>query len=101
MFKILLIRALKKQSIDYPSINLTSRQLFDLELILNGGFSPLNGFMTKDEYESVLDNAVLPNGLTWPIPVCLDISEKVMVLFTPYSILIKSCDNRSRMLPDV
>ncbi len=68
--------SLKKQSINYFSIDLTPRQLFDLELILNGGFSPLQGFMTQAEYESVVDKEVLPNGLCWPIPVYLDISEE-------------------------
>ena len=48
--------SLKKQSINYFSIDLTPRQLFDLELILNGGFSPLQGFMTQAEYDSVVNN---------------------------------------------
>ena len=51
--------------------------MFDLELILNGGFSPLQGFMTQAEYESVVENAVLPNGQCWPIPVYLDVSGAV------------------------
>lgn len=68
--------SLKNQSINYFSIDLTARQLFDLELILNGGFSPLQGFMTQAEYESVLENAALPNGLCWPIPVYLDVTAE-------------------------
>lgn len=71
-----LIENHKKQSINYFSIDLTARQLFDLELILNGGFSPLQGFMTKDEYDSVLEKTTLPNGTIWPIPVYLDVEEK-------------------------
>ena len=51
--------SLKKQSINYYSIDLTPRQLFDLELILNGGFSPLQGFMTQAEYDSVVEKGVL------------------------------------------
>jgi len=69
--------SLKKESIAYPSIDLTSRQLFDLELIINGSFSPLTGFMTKAEYDAVVERGCLPNGLLWPIPVHLDIPEKV------------------------
>lgn len=69
--------SLKKQSINYFSIDLTPRQMFDLELILNGGFSPLQGFMTQEEYESVVENGVLPDGLCWPIPIYLDVSEDV------------------------
>jgi len=71
-----LVNSLKKQSIDYFSIDLTPRQLFDLELILNGGFSPLKGFMTQKEYDSVVEKGTLPNGLCWPIPVYLDVPEK-------------------------
>lgn len=41
---------------------LNSRQLCDLELILNGGFSPLEGFLNKDDYISVLNNMRLVNG---------------------------------------
>jgi sulfate adenylyltransferase len=75
--------SLKKQSINYFSVDLTPRQLFDLELILNGGFSPLQGFMTQAEYESVVDNTSLSNGLCWPIPVYLDVSEEVAGNISP------------------
>jgi sulfate adenylyltransferase len=71
-----LVNNLKKQSNNYFSIDLTPRQLFDLELILNGGFSPLKGFMTQEEYKSVVENGTLPNGLCWPIPVYLDVPEE-------------------------
>ncbi|MCK5436516.1 MAG: bifunctional sulfate adenylyltransferase/adenylylsulfate kinase [Desulfobulbaceae bacterium] len=66
----------KKESIEYPSLNLDSSRLFDLELLMNGGFSPLRGFMTRREYESVLKNNTLPNGLIWPIPIYLDVPEE-------------------------
>ena len=45
------IEALKKQSLDLPNITLTPRQICDTELILNGGFSPLQGFLNKEDYE--------------------------------------------------
>jgi sulfate adenylyltransferase len=70
--------SLKKQSINYFSIDLTPRQLFDLELILNGAFSPLRGFMTREEYETVVDKEILPDGLCWPIPVYLDVPEETV-----------------------
>jgi len=44
---------LKAQSRHFPSWDLTARQVCDLELLLGGGFSPLRGFMTKADYESV------------------------------------------------
>ncbi len=65
---------LKKESNNYPSWYLSDRQICDLELLLNGAFSPLNGFMDKQDYESVLNNMTLSNKKLWPLPVTLDIS---------------------------
>lgn len=61
---------------NYPSWTLSSRQICDLEMILNGGFTPLEGFLNKEDYESVLKNMRLKNGTLWPIPVTLDVSKK-------------------------
>ncbi len=66
---------LKEASRDWPSWDLTSRQLCDLELLLNGGFSPLSGFMTRAEYEGVVETMRLPGGLLWPMPITLDVDE--------------------------
>ena len=57
------------------SWDLTARQLCDLELLLNGAFAPLAGFMSAAEYEGVLRAMRLPSGALWPIPVTLDVSE--------------------------
>jgi sulfate adenylyltransferase len=59
---------------DFPSWDLTARQICDLELLLSGNFSPLSGFMTKPDYESVCQNMRLTTGLLWPIPIALDVS---------------------------
>ncbi|GBB83334.1 hypothetical protein RclHR1_10060007 [Rhizophagus clarus] len=59
-----------------PSIVLTDRQLCDLELIMNGGFSPLEGFMNQEDYQSVVDNLRLNNGLLFSMPVTLDVSDQ-------------------------
>ena len=64
------------------SINLTDRQLCDLELILNGGFSPLTGFNTKSDYESIRDNMRLKSGEIWSIPITLDVSEETSKQFS-------------------
>ena len=56
---------------------LNKRQICDLELLLNGAFKPLEGFMTKNDYDSVLDNMCLSNGALWPIPIILDISKEI------------------------
>ena len=65
---------LKKASLTYKSITLTKRQLCDLELLLNGGFSPLKTFMGKQDYETVLQDLRLSDGRLWPIPITLDVS---------------------------
>jgi sulfate adenylyltransferase len=66
---------LKRISLSLPDLLLNNRQLCDLELLATGIFSPLSGFMNRLDYESVLDRMRLQNGLLWPIPICLDISE--------------------------
>ena len=53
---------LKVQANNYPSWQLTNRQLCDLELILNGGFHPINGFLSKNDYDSVVNEMRLRNG---------------------------------------
>ncbi len=66
---------LKDLSLHIPSIILSERQLCDLELLMNGAFSPLTGFMANPDYESVLDRLSLQDGTLWPMPICLDVSE--------------------------
>jgi sulfate adenylyltransferase len=68
---------LKAASRDWPSWNLTPRQLCDLELILCGGFSPLDGFMTEAAFRGVCNDMRLPGGELWPIPINLDVPEQV------------------------
>jgi sulfate adenylyltransferase len=68
---------LKTLAMNLTDILLNDRQICDLELLATGVFSPLEGFMTRADYESVLDRMRLQNGLLWPIPVCLDVSEVV------------------------
>jgi sulfate adenylyltransferase len=74
---------LKSHSRDWPSWDLTPRQLCDLELLLSGGFSPLRGFMTSRDYESVCHNMRLSDGLVWPMPITLDVSEEFAKKLTP------------------
>jgi sulfate adenylyltransferase len=61
-----------------PAVLLTERQLCDLELILNGGFSPLEGFMNEKDYNGVVDNLRLADGALFSIPICLDVDEKTI-----------------------
>jgi sulfate adenylyltransferase len=66
---------LKGIAASLPDITLNERHLCDLELLATGAFSPLQGFMTRADYEPVLDRMRLKNGALWPIPICLDIGE--------------------------
>jgi sulfate adenylyltransferase len=61
---------------DYPSWDLTDRQVCDLELLLNGAFSPLDGYLSREDYEHVLATMRLPTGVVWPIPINLDVSRE-------------------------
>jgi sulfate adenylyltransferase len=74
-----------------PSYNVTGRALWDLEMLTCGGFAPLTGFMTHEEYESVLDTMRLPSGALWPVPVVFDVNDdfqhatgETIVLCDPY-----------------
>ena len=67
---------LKVKAADFPSWDLTERQLCDIEMILNGGFSPLNGFLGKSDYDSVVENMRLADGILWPMPITLDVTEE-------------------------
>ena len=69
------IKEYKEKSAELVSLVLTDRQLCDIELIMNGGFSPLNGFMNKADYDSVLNNMRLANGEVWPMPIMLDVDH--------------------------
>ncbi|WMS87298.1 bifunctional sulfate adenylyltransferase/adenylylsulfate kinase [Pleionea litopenaei] len=69
------LEGLKSEAGNLASWDLSHRQLCDIELLLNGGFSPLNGFMTESDYQSVLDNMRLADGTLWPMPITLDVSE--------------------------
>ena len=67
---------LKQTSGGYPSITLSQRQLCDLELLMNGAFTPLTGFMGQAAYDAVLDSLSLPDGTLWPVPIVLDVAER-------------------------
>ncbi|HKJ95317.1 MAG TPA: bifunctional sulfate adenylyltransferase/adenylylsulfate kinase [Gammaproteobacteria bacterium] len=65
----------KRRATEYPSWDLTQRQLCDIELLLNGGFSPLEGFLNQADYEGVVENMRLADGTLWPMPITLDVTE--------------------------
>src|SRR6202142_1782531 len=89
---------LKAQSKDWPSWDLTARQLCDLELLMSGGFSPLNGFMDRADYEGVCQNMRLASGVLWPMPITLDVTEEFAKKLTPGSSKIALRDPEGVML---
>ena len=66
----------KKDVSKFKSWVLRDSQICDLEMILNGGFSPLNGFLNKENYENVLIDMRLSDGSVWPMPITLDVNSK-------------------------
>jgi sulfate adenylyltransferase len=76
-------------------LTLTSRELSDLEMLSSGALSPLEGFMGRDDYDSVLETMRLANGLPWSLPVCLAVdtpprgarAELVDELGNPYAVI--------------
>lgn len=67
--------AARRASGALPSVVLDHRHLCDLELLLDGAFSPLDGFMREADYDAVVDGLRLADGTLWPMPIVLDVSE--------------------------
>ena len=74
---------LKADAGNLPSWDLTPRQICDLELLMNGGFHPLKGFLTEADYDGVVAGMRLADGRLWPMPVNLDVSEKFAEAIEP------------------
>ena len=92
------INELKAHSREWPSWDLTSRQICDLELLMSGGFSPLRGFMTRADYEGVCHKMRLASGVLWPMPITLDIPEQFAKSLKPGSSKIALRDAEGVML---
>src|SRR4029077_20817468 len=65
------VRADKARSRDLPSWDLTMRQVCDIEMLMNGAFSPLEGFLDEKDYRSVVAKMRLASGVIWPMPITL------------------------------
>jgi sulfate adenylyltransferase len=89
---------LKAHSREWPSWDLTGRQLCDLELLLSGGFSPLHGFMRKADHEGVCHKMHLASGVIWPMPITLDVTEEFAKKLTPGSSKVALRDPEGVML---
>jgi sulfate adenylyltransferase len=66
--------SLRERAAGLPTVVLNSRSLSDLELLTTGGYSPLDGFMTQDDYSAVVSGMHLAGGLPWPMPITLAVS---------------------------
>jgi len=102
-------RAEKTRSRDLPSWDMNMRQVCDIEMLLNGAFSPLEGFLDEKDYRSVVSKMRLASGVLWPMPITLDVTsafaDKVKVgtaiaLRDPEGVLIATMEVSSLYRPD-
>jgi sulfate adenylyltransferase len=66
---------LSSRAAGLPQVVLSPREAADLDLLAVGAYSPLQGFMTRAEYDGVVESATLPNGVVWTLPVTLPLSD--------------------------
>nr|MDP9122512.1 bifunctional sulfate adenylyltransferase/adenylylsulfate kinase [Acidobacteriota bacterium] len=83
---------------DWPSWDLTPRQLCDLELLLSGAFSPLTGFMGRADHDSVCEHQRLASGTLWPIPILLDVTPALAERLEPGKTVLALRDPEGVML---
>lgn len=95
------------ETLELKRYNLKDRQLFDLEMLMVGGFAPLKGFMNEADYQSVVIDMRLKDGALFPIPVVLDVPDSAefevgesIVLCDPYGNPLAVMDVESRYQPD-
>jgi sulfate adenylyltransferase len=67
---------LKREAFGLPSLDLDWRQLCDLEMLMNGAYSPLTGFMTRAQCDKVDASMQLGDGRFWPVPISLGSTQK-------------------------
>ncbi|KIQ70207.1 ATP sulfurylase (sulfate adenylyltransferase) [Wenxinia marina DSM 24838] len=103
------VRDYRERSGSLVSWDLTRRQLCDLELLMNGGFYPLKGFLGRNDYDGVVENMRLADGSLWPMPITLDVSESFaaaldegqeIVLRDPEGVILATMTVTDRWTPD-
>ncbi|HEX7030682.1 MAG TPA: bifunctional sulfate adenylyltransferase/adenylylsulfate kinase [Gammaproteobacteria bacterium] len=103
-------QAERERARDLPSWDLTARQLCDIELLLSGGFSPLEGFMGKADHASVCKDMRLADGTVWPMPITLDVTKEfastvnagdTIALRDPEGVLIATLEVSDNWEPDL
>ena len=102
--------ALKREGAQLPAWDLSPRQLCDLEMLLSGAFSPLDGFMTRADYEGVCKDMRLASGVLWPVPITLDVTrefaaklgeDKRVALRDPEGVILAVLDVAEAWEPDL
>jgi sulfate adenylyltransferase len=88
-------QGLSELALRLPTIQISARAVCDLELLATGGFSPLDRFMMKADYERVLTEMRLSNGILFPIPVTLKVDEEAL---PKWGEQITLCDDRNNIL---
>src|SRR5207248_8904869 len=73
-------------------VTLTSREVSDLDMLAVGALSPLEGFLGRADYESVVEDMRLANGTPWALPVCLAVAQ------TPAGDRVALADESGRLL---
>lgn len=71
------VEVLRAEALTLTNLDLNGQQQADIELLLNRGMFPLDGFMNREDYESVLDTMMLKDGTVFPLPICLDVSRNI------------------------
>jgi len=96
-----------QNTLELKRFNLKDRQLFDLEMLMVGGFAPLGGFMNEADYQAVVSDMRLADGTLWPIPIVLDVPDSAeltagesIVLCDQYGNPLAVMDIESRFTPD-
>src|SRR3972149_8903098 len=84
---------LMERSRRLPSVQISARSLCDLELLATGAFSPLDRFMSKKDYERVLTEMRLDDGVLFPIPVTLPVEESALPTWGEQIILSDARNN--------
>jgi sulfate adenylyltransferase len=102
---------IKAASRDWPSLDLSPRQLCDLELLLSGAFSPLRGFLGRADHDAVCSRMRLAGGALWPIPITLDVPRPLadtlipgrtaLALRDPEGVMLAACHVEELWEPDL
>ena len=79
----------EEKCLQYPSITLNKKQACDFELLVNGGFDPLTGFLNETDYKSVVEKMRLGNGKLWsmPITLCINGAQKTELQHSNFVVL--------------